>query len=288
MTEFRIGVDLSSLFPRDSKLFRGAAFDAEHFPALQEAVREAAEAARARWRAYAAGAPLPDGHSVPARHRDAYAASVRVKQTGDFSAEVWSDYGEADALERGEPARDLKEMLNRSRKVKVGKRGRYLIIPFRWSRPPSVGWTGGPNEMDHEVSGWWHGKARSVAGGRGGAVFGRSAARDLGLDVDSPGKGRNQVNMAAYRPRGATGGAAANARFMTFRTMGDWQADKWIVPAKPALPIARTVRDEAEAEAAASFRAAAAEDLGRMVEGAFSMRPGGGPSLRKVPGRGRR
>lgn len=285
MADFRIAVDLSSLFPRNSPLFRNASFDAAHFPSLQEAVREAAEAGRARWRAYAMGSPLPGGHSVPARHQDAYAASIGLKQLGDFAAEIFSDYDKADLLERGEPARDLKEMLATSRKVRQGRRGRYLIIPFRWSRYKDG--EGGANEMDHQVSQWWTGKRRSVAGGQGGAVLRQGVAQRMGLDTETPGKGRNQVNMVGYRKAGSTGGAAANASFMTFRTMGEWQSDKWIVPAKPPLPISATVAREVRAEAEWSFRAAAAEDLGRMVEGAFSMRPGGGPAIRKVPGRRR-
>ena len=289
MAEFRVVVDLSSLFPRDG-LFGGAAFDAAHFPALQEAVREAAEAGRARWRAYATGAPLPEGHAVPDRHQKPYGTSIGLRQIGDFEAEVFTDYAHAEVLDAGEPARDLKEMLDRSRKVRMGKRGRYLIIPFRWTQPKQNGQaaTFGPNEMDHEVRGWWRGKTRSVRYGQGdydwGARFKAADARKLGMDVDTPGKARNQVNMYAFRKRGATGGAAANASFMTFRTMGSWQSDKWIVPAKPPLRIAETVAREVRAEAEASFKAAAAEDLGNLV-GAGR---GGGGSIRRIPGLRRR
>lgn len=289
MADFRIFADIARLLPGlAGKLPEGAALDAASFPSLQEAVREAAEAGRARWRAYAAGAPLPSGHAVPDRHREAYAASIGLRQTGDFSAEIFTAYDKAEAIEDGEPARDLKDMLWKSRKVRRGKRGRYLIIPFRWSRPPSVGWTGGANEMGHDVAHWWSNKKRSTPGGERGAAFKRADALRLGHEVDAPGKGRNQVGMLAYRPEGARR-SASNTTFMTFRTMGEWQDGQWIVPAKPALPVSSTVAAEVAREALPAFREAAAEDLGRMTEGMFSMRPGGGGSIRKAAARsGRR
>ncbi len=140
--------------------------------------------------------------------------------------------------------------------------------------------------MGHDVAHWWSNKKRTVQGVQSGATFRAANALALGHDIHTPGKGRNQVNMVAYRPNGARRSAANNS-FMTFRTMGEWQSDQWIVPAKPPLHVISTVAAEARREAIPAFRDAAAEDLGRLTEGMFSLRPGGGPSIRKVPGRRR-
>lgn len=280
MTEFRISVDLSGVLPPDS------AFDAMHFPALQEAVRQVAEAGRARWLAYANGAPLPGGGVVPGFHRKGYAASIRVVQTGDFEAEVYSDYSRADAIEDGEPARDLKRMLDTSSKVRWFKDGRRaLIIPFKWSAPGNTRFTGGPNEMAHSVRHWWKGKPRTVASEgeetEWGSRFKRRDAVGLGMDPDSPGKDRNQVGMHAFRTPGARGGAAANASFKTFRTMVDG-SDGWIIPAKPALHVAQVTAEQVREEAESLFPLAAAADLGNLMQ-QMAPRPGAGGAIRKLP-----
>lgn len=282
MTEFRIGVDLSGMIPPN------AAFDAQHFPMLQEAVRAMAEAGRARWLAYANGAPLPSGNSVPGYHRKGYAASISLRQIGDFEAEIISDYRGAEAIDQGEPARDLKRMLDTSNKVGTFRDGRrYLIIPFRWTAPGNTRFTGGSNEMRHDVRHWWKGKTRSVAREghetEWGSRFTKKAAQGLGLDTDTPGKDRNQVGMHAFRSPKARGGAASNARFMTFRTMHSG-SDGWIVPEKPALHVTETIAEQIREDAEGVFREAAAADLGRLMAAA-GPRPGGGGAIRRIPGR---
>ncbi len=121
--KFSVSVDFGITIPPH------AAFDRATFPNLSNAVARIAQEAHARWTAYAAGAPLPNGQVINDR-TGTYLKSIQMTMTGDFSALVYSNLPYAAAIESGSPARDMKTMLNSSFKVRVAKDGsRYLIIP---------------------------------------------------------------------------------------------------------------------------------------------------------------
>jgi hypothetical protein len=66
----------------------------------------------------------------------AYANSIKYDQVSATEAQIWTDYPNAQAIETGRPAEDLKRMLQTSLKVRLGKNGnKYLYIPFRHNVP---------------------------------------------------------------------------------------------------------------------------------------------------------
>lgn len=70
--------------------------------------------------------------------RNRYVESLKWRMTGPYSAEVGTDEPVAELIEKGRPARDLKRMLNTSKKVRRTEKGRrFLVIPFRHNTPGS-------------------------------------------------------------------------------------------------------------------------------------------------------
>lgn len=148
---FSIAVDLGNIPV-------GAALNAGTLPHLSHAVKSLVEGAHQRWLGYAMGMPLPDGKVINNRS-GTYSRSILIKQTGEFSGEVFSELPYAESIENGTPARDLKKILDSSMKVRLTRDGRrYLIIPFRHQTPGAVGTT---NVMPPEVHEWWQGKEKS-------------------------------------------------------------------------------------------------------------------------------
>ena len=125
MTQFRISVDLSDVGAQ-----AGAIINAAVLPRLNQAVRAVVTATQANWAEAVHRASLWQGE------KDAYAASIQAKMTGDFEGLVWTDYKYAREIDDGRPARDLKKYLDTSQKVRRTKDGRrFLIIPFRHGTP---------------------------------------------------------------------------------------------------------------------------------------------------------
>lgn len=267
---FHISVPVGDLIPSGMKA------DAAAFPTLSYAVKAVAEAAHQQWVAYAHGAPLPDGRTIKTRTND-YVLSIQVRQVGDFAAEVYSELPEAEGIEDGMPARDLKRMLGTSAKTRVNKKGgKYLIIPFRHAAPGSIGST-----MPPAVHGWWQAKERSHVtsiGTRASQVMpgvqvpaytyhwgARLKAGDLSaLGVTGQGAKRMQGMVNFRRP--GHGGGASHSRYMTFRTMSE-KSSGWIVPAKPGYHPAKVTADSLRPIAEKAFAKAVEEDLKRALGG---------------------
>jgi hypothetical protein len=275
--DFSIRIDVSSLVPADMRM------DPRDLPNLQAAIREVAQMGVQRWRAYASGAALPSGRHVAERHHEKYSESIKVRQVGDFEAELWTDYEKAEAIEHGEPAVDLKKALYTSRKVRRFKDGRrFLIIPFNWTKPRGgapVGLAGADrNVLPHDVVHWWQGK-RAVdhtrrRGSRWQDRISTFDIEEMGGDPWSRGKDRNMVGMHMFRGGRGGGGRFAGASFKTFRTMAEGQSG-WIIPRRPALEVAATVADQMRTEAQETFRIAAAQDVARALAAAGPHASGG-------------
>ncbi|CAB4137253.1 hypothetical protein UFOVP326_15 [uncultured Caudovirales phage] len=278
MSEFRISVSLSALIPW------GGAVTADMFPHLAHAVRTIAEAAHRQWVAYASGMPLPSGKVISSRTGE-YARSIQLRQTGPFSAEVYSALPYARAIEEGTPARDLKRMLNSSFKVRVSAKGkRYLIIPFRWNTPNSV--LG--RAMPQAVHDWWQaptlarsaivGTYRRVSGTGAMSVKTRDPVTVAGwkyrwgsrltpdvleaLGITGP-AAKRMAGMVNFRKPNARGGAA-HSKFLTFRVMVEGSSG-WVVPAQEGRWPARTVAQQLAPVAEQAFRRAMEEDVKRMM-----------------------
>lgn len=124
MAEIRIQVDLSGLLNATGDI------SAKIFPLVSQAVGAIAQQAQYQWKDGVKQSRLWSGEKSP------YMNSIAWKMTGDFSAEVSSDYPLAAEIENGRPAKDLKKMLDTSQKVRRTKDGRrFLIIPMRHNTP---------------------------------------------------------------------------------------------------------------------------------------------------------
>jgi hypothetical protein len=277
-TSFKISIDLSHLMPVTGAITAGT------FPHLSRAVQVIAEEAQARWVAYAHGMPMPDGKVINNRTGE-YARSIQLKQTGDFSATVFTVLPYADSIETGSPRRDLKTMLSSSLKVRMTHDGRrYLIIPFRWNVPNTVS---GGNTMPTAVHDWWkhvpHSESSHIVNrnmnykrvsGTGAYdiktrlpitvkawryQWGTRLTHDDLTGLGIKGKaGKHMAGMVRFRPEGRKKGGGS--KFLTFRIMMEG-AKGWIVPAQPGKFPARTVSQEMLPLAEQAFTAAVEADI---------------------------
>lgn len=276
MTEFRIYVDLGSVLPAGTSLTKDA------FPHLAFAVQRIAQSALARWQGFARGEPMPDGRSIGIRS-GAYLRSIQLHQVNDFTAEVYSTLPYAGSIEHGAPARDMKQMLGSSWKVRVNKQGkRYLIIPFRHDAPGSV--MGNP--MPQAVHDWWQGPTREASkitgafertsGAQGsniatrkqmtvpgrtyswGSRLSKTTLQGMGMDAQQV---RRLSGMVNFREKGES---ARHSSFITFRVMTE-DSKGWQAPARDGLWPARATADELRPVAEAAFKRAMEEDVRGML-----------------------
>jgi hypothetical protein len=211
---------------------------------LEKAVEELAVQAQEDWVTAILHAPLWQGE------RDAYAASVVVEKIGPLSARISSDYQYAAEIETGRPAYDLKAMLRTSHKTRMGKKGLYLIIPFRHMvkgmtptvrkaakalSPSMITGTGtrvsasGHTVAQHKYLWGERLKAGSVKG---------MLRRQVGMvrfDVSTPG--------------------VPYSNYITFRTMSG-SSSGWIIAPRAGLNLLQKVADTLRPVAEAKFAAA--------------------------------
>lgn len=290
MAAFIIAVDLSSLMPANSALNRDA------FPSLALAVQMVIDKAEETWKGFASGAPLPNGKSIGIRSGQ-YLRSINQRMTGDFAGEIYSEIAYADVIERGAPARDMKEMLNSSLKVRVSQKSgkRYLIIPFRHDTGNAMS---GGNAMPQPIQDWWKDKVASFVRSqherpvhsdinetivpwrivhdirtRGTLmtparkyVWGsRLKSADLEALGASAQQTKRMAGMVNFRRPGQSGGAA-HSSFITFRVMSEG-SQGWVQKARDGLYPARTTADIYRPVAEDLFRAAVEDDIKRLMPG---------------------
>lgn len=238
MTPFRVSVDLGPLFSANAGLAQ------QLFPLIRQAVSAVAEEGAFRWKQAVQHARLWEGEKGP------YIESIKWSMTGPFEAEISSDYKQAGPIETGRPARDLKVMLQTSRKTRQGKHGRYLIIPFRHNTP-------GQTAHAPAMPGAIYSKARVLAASRllpPGTVKAPTRVSASGHVVPQhsydwggrlPGglapklKPTHKADPYAGMVRFDTSvGKAKSSAYLTFRVMSEKSAG-WIVAAKPGLYLAK-------------------------------------------------
>lgn len=236
------------------------------FPLLHQAVNAVGQQTAANWQQAVYAAKLWSGE------KDAYAQSIKWTMTGDFTGEVVASYKYAEQIENGRPARDLKQMLNTSLRVRSGKKGRYLYIPFRHNTPGSDA-TG--NAMPASVY--------QVAKTLEASMITGQTTRQSGLDaqdiktkkfltvpqntykwggrlVADAGMHKNYNNM--YRFDTSTPGGAKSSQYLTFRTMSE-RSKGWIVPAQPGQKIAEGVVNDMRPKANMAFAEAIRRTLAK-------------------------
>lgn len=254
--EFRLSVDLASVIESQRIL------TAQVMPLLSQAVRAVAAQTAINWQERVMAAKLWQGE------RDQYSQSITWRATGDFSAEVVADYAQAEAIESGRPARDLKRILDTSLKVRTDKAGkRFLYIPFRHNVPGSSALA---PSMPKDVYKMARLMAPSRVVDQGWRLSGTGASdikTRMPLLVRRPvyqwgeslpeSAGRRYAGM--YRFDTSTGNAKRST-YLTFRTMHE-DSTGWIAPAQAGLNLARDTVADMQPKAEEAFARAVTETL---------------------------
>lgn len=252
MSQFKVSVDLSSVLQQAQGVV-----NAQVFPLLNQAVSAVAQATRNNWMESVNKAKLWVGE------KDAYRDSIQWRMTGDFSAEVWTDYKLAEEIESGRPAKDLKKMLDTSLKVRISKKGhKYLYIPFRHNTP-------GQNAHAKGMPMAVYAQAKELSASR---VVGKYLTPSL-----QTGKGHINIPRLKYKwgqsLNGDLGkryagmyrfdtssGKQKSSSYLTFRTMSS-ASNGWIVGPRPGLNIAKGVADQMQPLAEQAFSAAVSKSV---------------------------
>lgn len=205
------------------------------------------------WMAYAGGTPLPNGMIVHSRTGN-YLRSIQLRQLGEFSWEVFSDCAYARAIEYGgtEPY-DMHKMLATSMKVRRTNDGRkYLIIPFRWGTPGTVGF--GKSTMPLNAYPLLKALEPSRVTGMGSRVSGQDGrtmvpqasyawggrvSKQSLLDAGVDGRtARNMAGMVKFQSPTSKG--SKDTQYLTFRVLSEGSGG-WIRPAIPGKHVAEQV-----------------------------------------------
>ncbi|MFZ4504163.1 MAG: hypothetical protein ACOYM1_09440 [Methylovulum sp.] len=185
-----------------------------------------------------------------------YSASINMTKLSDFKAELFSDYRFAKEIETGRPARDLKKNLHTSQRTRVAKSGphagqRYLLIPFRHN---TSGNTALAQAMPKPI--YLHAKALSLSHvtGMGTRLSGSGAQlaqRQYQWGTSLPAglapklKTHHTTDIYAGMKRfNTSAGQGKSSAYLTFRVMGEWQSNKWIIPPQPGLFIAKELSEQ--------------------------------------------
>lgn len=263
MANYRVAVDLSGLLAANAAIAQAV------FPLVGQAVRAVAEEGAYRWKNEVWKAKLW------VVEKQAYVESIKWQMTGPMSAEISTDYRLAPEIENGRPARDLKRMLQTSKRVRVsGPNGKhpgqkYLIIPFRHNIPGNDAHAkpmppGIYKQAKQLSASSIIGQSLRVSGQASPALQSRwdklassRAARGAG-----PGRASYLVPQHIYKwgerlPEGlapkmqphhktdpyagmvrfnTSAGKGKSSAYLTFRVMTE-NSTGWIVPAKPGLGI---------------------------------------------------
>lgn len=253
---------LSIHFDLATKLQIMQAVDRQVFPLLHQAVNAVGFQTKANWQAAVYSAKLWSGE------KDAYAKSITWKMTGDFSGVVEATYKYAEEIENGRPARDLKQMLNTSVKVRINAKGhRFLYIPFRHNNSDSQS----SNAMPSAIYAMAKNLASSQVTGIGSRVSGLNAS-DVKTKkaMTTP---QNKYDWGEKLPAGlapklkpehktdpyagmvkmkANTANSTSSVYLTFRTMSE-KSKGWIVPAQPGQKIAEGVTKAMQSKAEQAF-----------------------------------
>lgn len=249
MAEFHISIDMSGVMAAAENVI-----NEQVFPLLSQAVRGVAQQLQSNWQESVYRAKLWSGE------KDKYASSITWRSTGPFSAVVQSDYQYDEQIETGRPPYDLKQMLQKSQKVRQTKSGkRYLIIPFRHNVPEAEGGQNMPTAIYAQA--FQLAPSRIMGQGTRPAFLlpGKTGQRQV-MRVN-----QNQYQWGGRLPAGlvpkkktfhttdiydsmvrmstTTPGGQRYSSYMTFRTMMEG-SPKWILPAKEGLHLAERVTSD--------------------------------------------
>lgn len=248
------GIGYGVTFDLSGLLGAQGALAQQIFPLITQAVAATAEQGAFQWKDEVWKAPL---WSV---EKQAYIDSIKWEMKGPYEAVITADYDKANEIESGRPARDLKRMLQTSKKTRMAMHGKhagqkYLIIPFRHNTPGGSGEGAYAPQMPKEI----YAKAKALspsfmlppgsvkpatrlsASGHTVAQHSYSWGGRLpeGLAPKLADHHATDPYSGMVRMRTKKGPFAKHA-YMTFRVMGEWSPG-WVVAAKPGLNLAHRV-----------------------------------------------
>ncbi len=250
----------------------------EVFPLLHQAVRAVAQQGASDWQREIQQAKLWSGE------KDAYAATVKWKMTGDFSAVIESDYKYAAEIETGRPARDLKKMLDTSTKVRRTESGkRFLVIPMRHNvkKLQAAGLYGVAKALEASIiSGQGQRASGEVTHLSPKAGMSKSSKQSpylsnpttqgeymvnqnnyaWGQKLSKADAGEHKWAQGLYRFN-TSAGKGKSSSYLSFRIMMEGSSG-WIVPAQPGQYLARKVTTALQPKAQNAFAAAIKKQLG--------------------------
>jgi hypothetical protein len=214
--------------------------DGRTMPATKAAMKDAADYVRETWMGYVAG-KTSIGIEPLKNPQGGLARTIRRQKVGPFNYEVYSDSKIMGYLIDGTDEVDMKETHTRGPRSRVSKKGvPYVIVPFRWGTPKTVGFRNVmPAEVYSDVKKMSFKK--SVVTGDTHIepnAMGDPVERqeyDWGSRLDM--EGSNMDGMV--RMKGHDGKAAG---YFTFRVISrDSPAGSWIKPATQGKPITQGV-----------------------------------------------
>lgn len=257
MNQYKLSVDLGALLGTNAAIAQAV------FPLVGQAVRAVAEEGAFRWKSAVMKAKLwPEGEKSP------YVESIKWKMVGPMAAEITTDFKLAGEIETGRPAKDLKRMLQTSKKVRAAQAGphkgqKYLIIPFRHNTPTASGEGAYAPQMPASV----YAEAKQLSPSRlmppGSVVppVRMSASGHLvpqhsykwgerlpaGLapklkpsHVTDPYAGMVRFDTTTPGKNGKK--ATRSSAYLTFRVLGEWSSG-WVIQPRPGLFLAKNVAD---------------------------------------------
>ena len=108
-------------------------------PRTEGAAKTAASVIQNAWRGYAMGGSL-GGIEKLKNPNGGYARSIKINKRGPLSYEIASEAQIAEWLENGTSKFDMKDTHTKGPRSRISRRGYgYLIVPFRWGTPGSIG-----------------------------------------------------------------------------------------------------------------------------------------------------
>jgi len=241
---------------------------AEKLSATGRAVRAAAELVRWAWGEAVAGTTLSASQQAAYRNGLEHPGSIVHPDGGDeLQARVILQTSIAATLENGHEAYHLPERINwgAALGVKTGKRGLYLIVPFKhlaYKSPKNRGGRSLPNMLRSAV----YEVARRLRPGQfltAGPSHGQ-AVHAPGLMPYRPAFARNVrpgYTHAAREERLRRVQSGKQSTYLTFRTMTP-SSPGWWIPAQPGVKL----RGEVERQTAPAVRAMIAAGIRQDAE----------------------
>jgi hypothetical protein len=128
-----------------------AKFGTGFLPITKHTMEEAADQIAKDWRTFAAGGELDGVKPLPRPNRS-YLFGVKTRTLGFFCHEIYNESRVARQIEEGTPELDMKTTHPYGPKSRVSKKGiPYLIVPFRWGTPRTVGFRNIMPEAVHNI-----------------------------------------------------------------------------------------------------------------------------------------